>query len=60
MDETQKVKEILKQELNRWNNAQLHDAFEYCDKMSKDTGNVWWMELTETVRQEITERGGRR
>lgn len=59
MDETQKVKEILKQELKKWNNAQLHDAFEYCDKMSKDTGNVWWMELTETVRREITDRGGR-
>ena len=60
MDETQKVKEILKQELKRWNNAQLHDAFEYCDKMSKDTGNEWWKELCQMVEFEIIDRGGRR
>ena len=60
MEETEKIKEILTQELKKWNNAQLHDAYEYCDKMANDTENKWWAELLETVRQEITERGGRR
>lgn len=60
MDETEKVKQKLKELLKTWNNDQLHTAFEYCENMSNDTGNVWWMELTETVRQEITDRGGRR
>ena len=60
MDEVQKIKEIFKRELKRWNNAQLHDAFDHCEKMSNETGNEDWNELMEIVRQEITDRGGRR
>lgn len=60
MDEVQKIKEIFKEQLKRWNNTLLHEVFEYCEKMYKETGNEDWNELTEMVRQEITERGGRR
>lgn len=60
MDETEKVKQKLKELLKTWNNDQLHTAFDYCESMVKDTGNEWWADLLETVRQEITDRGGRR
>lgn len=60
MDETQKVKEIFKEQLKRWNNALLHEVFDHCEKMYNETGNEDWNELTEIVRQEITDRGGRR
>ena len=58
MDEVQKIKEIFKEQLKRWNNTLLHDVFEHCEKMYNETGNEDWNELTEIVRQEITERGG--
>ena len=60
MDEVQKIKEIFKGQLKRWNNTLLHDVFDYCEKMANETGNEDWNELTEIVRQEIRERGGRR
>ena len=58
MDEIQKIKEIFKEQLKRWNNTLLHDGLEYCEKMYNETGNEDWNELTEIIWQEITERGG--
>jgi len=59
MDE-KKVLEVLKAELKRWNNDQLHTAFDFCDRKCAETYNDWWLYLRETVLQEITDRGGRR
>ena len=58
MDE-KKVLEVLKAELKRWNNEQLHVAFDFCDRKCAETHNDWWLYLRETVLQEITDRGGR-
>ena len=44
----------------RWNNDQLHTAFDFCDRKCAETHNDWWLYLRETVLQEITDRGGRR
>jgi hypothetical protein len=60
MDEVQKIKEIFKEQLKRWNSTLLHEVFDHCEKMYNETGNEDWKELTEIVRQEITDRGGRR
>lgn len=60
MDETEKIKEILEAELHRWNNAQLHDALDFCGRMVDDTKNVWWEQLYQMVEMEIIDRGGRR
>lgn len=57
---TEQIKELIKTELKKWNNAQLHYALEFCIERSTETGNEWWFDLTETVRAEITDRGGRR
>ena len=46
MDEVQKIKEIFKEQLKRWNNTLLHEVFEHCEKMYKETGNEDWNELT--------------
>lgn len=59
MDE-KKVLEVLKAELKRWNNDQLHTAFDFCDRKCAETHNDWWLYLRETVLHEITDRGGRR
>lgn len=59
MDE-KKVLEVLKAELKRWNNDQLHTAFDFCDRKCAETHNDWLLYLRETVLQEITDRGGRR
>lgn len=59
MDE-KKVLEVLKAELKRWNNDQLHTAFDFCDRKCAETHNDWWLYLRETVLQEIKDRGGRR
>ena len=60
MDETERIKEILKEELARWNNAQLHTALQFCQEKANETANVYWMELERTIRDEIINRGGRR
>ena len=60
MDETEKIRKIIEQELARWNNAQLHEALEFCWQMVEDTGNEWWKELYQMVELEIIDRGGRR
>ena len=56
---TEQIKDLIKTELKTWNNAQLHDALEFCIEKSTETENEWWFDLTETVRAEIMDRGGR-
>lgn len=52
-------------DLHHWTNAQLHIAYDYCVDMCMDMDEksevyAWWWNLRETIRQELTERGGRR
>lgn len=56
---TEQIKELIKTELKTWNNAQLHDALDFCIRKSAETQNEWWFDLTKIVRAEITDRGGR-
>ncbi len=56
---TEQVRELIKTELKKWNNAQLHTALDFCIRKSSETQNEWWFDLTKTVRDEITDRGGR-
>jgi len=60
MDEATRIVKIIEQELTRWNNAQLHEALNFCEQMVEDTGNEWWRELCQMVQLEIIDRGGRR
>ena len=56
MDETERIKQILREELSHWNSAQLHDALRFCEEKASETGNVYWMELERTLRNEIASR----
>lgn len=56
---TEQIRELIKTELKKWNNAQLHTALDFCIRKSAETQNEWWFDLTKTVQAEITDRGGR-
>ena len=63
--DTKQLLEMLKKDLKHWTNAQLHIAYDYCvdrcmDMDEKSVVYAWWWNLREAIRQELTERGGRR
>ena len=63
--DTKQLLEMLKKDLKHWTREQLHIALDYCDNMCADQNEksvvyAWWWNLRETIRQEITDRGGRR
>ena len=60
MDETTRIVKIIEEELMRWNNVQLHEALDYCERRYDETHNVFWGQLRQMVELEIMERGGRR
>jgi len=59
MDETQKIKEMLKKELTRWNSTKLSYALRYCEERANETANVYWMDLERTIRAELDAREGK-
>ena len=60
MDEAEKIVKIIEEELTRWNNAQLHEALDYCERRCEESHNVFWGQLRQMVELEIMDRGGRR
>lgn len=60
MDEATKIVKIIEEEFTHWNNAQLHEALDYCERRYEETHNVFWGQLRQMVELEIMDRGGRR
>ena len=63
--DTKQLLEMLKKDLKHWTHAQLYMAYNYCvdicmDMDEKSVVYAWWWNLREAIRQELTERGGRR
>ena len=63
--DTKQLLKMLKIDLKHWTVPQLHIAYDYCVDMCMDMDEkrevyAWWWNLREAIRQEITDRGGRR
>lgn len=63
--DTLKLLAMLELDIKHWSGEALREAYNFCIERTATMENhdaeyAWWWHRTETLRQEITDRGGRR